>query len=276
MIADAHIHLFRNGFWQDGTSPLGMASDLATYTALRQTFGIGHALVVGYEGERIDPDNNAYVAGLAAMHDWITPLAYLDDTATPEAATRHLEMGHRGIVLYLPDATAVAGLSRWSAEIWALLSARRALVSINARPAAIAPLAAVLSMAPEAQILFSHLGLPGPQADIAALLDLVPMGNVGVKLSGLYAIDPTPPHHAAHPVVETLLDKVPAPHLHWGSDFSPVLGALPFDATLQIPGLTALAEPDQALIMGNGLMAKIATVRTLPDKHNSRHPLAEK
>lgn len=276
MIADAHIHLFRHGFWRDRASPLGTVSDLAAYAALRQQYGIGHALVVGYQGDGIDPDNNAHIARLAAAHDWITPLAYLDATATPEAVTRHLANGHCGGVLFLPDAAAVARLAHWSTEIWSLLSARRALVSINAQPAAIARLAPVIAMAPKAQFLFAHLGLPGPQGDIAALLDLIRMGNVGVKLSGLYAVDPRPPHVAAWEVLETLMMQVPAHHLHWGSDFSPVLGAVPFAETLKIPGLAALPRADVATIMGDGLMAKIGAARTHPDRHDGHFPSADK
>jgi len=102
MIADAHIHLFRHGFWQNGPSPLGSVSDLDAYTALRKQHGIGHALVVGYQAEGIDPANNLHVAELAATHSWITPLAYVDETATPEAVSGLLENGHCGIALYLP------------------------------------------------------------------------------------------------------------------------------------------------------------------------------
>ena len=263
MIADAHIHLFQNGFWRNGASPLGTVSDLDAYTALRQRHGIGHALVVGYQADGIDPTNNSHVAELAARHSWITPLAYLDETATPEAVAALLEMGHCGIALYLPDAAAVAGLGHWSAEIWRLLSDRRAIVSLNARPAAIAALAPMIAGAPQAQFLFAHLGLPGRQGDCAALLDLVPMGNVGVKLSGLYAIDPQPPHRAAWSVLAKVLDGVPARHLHWGSDFSPVLGATAFADTMEVYGLADLPQRDVGLIRGDALMCKIGTFRGL-------------
>ena len=57
------------------------------------------------------------------------------------------------------------------------------------------------------------------------------------------------------------MDRVPARHLHWGSDFSPVLGAAPFAETLKLPGLTALPPADIAMIMGKGLMTKIGAAR---------------
>lgn len=266
MIADAHIHLFRHGYWRKrGLSPLGTTSDLAAYARFRRQHQIGQSLVVGYEGDDIDPTNNDYIARLVAQHNWIVPLAYFDENATADAVARHLAAGHCGIALYLEDAAAAARLKRWPQEIWALLSAHRALVSLNAGPAAIAELGTLIADAPRAQFLFSHLGLPGKQGDISALLELVPLNNVGIKLSGIYAIDPQPPHHGARPVLDLIFDRVPARHLHWGSDFSPALGAIPFTQTLEVPGLNEHAPDNIAMMMGAGLMVKIANVCKAPD-----------
>ena len=114
MIADAHIHLFRHGYWRKrGLSPLGTTSDLAAYARFRRQHQIGQSLVVGYEGDDIDPTNNDYIARLVAQHNWIVPLAYFDENATADAVARHLAAGHCGIALYLEDAAAAARLKRW-------------------------------------------------------------------------------------------------------------------------------------------------------------------
>ncbi len=62
-VADAHMHLFAHGYHPGRAAPGG--SDVDRYEALMATHDITAALVVGYEGEGIDPDNNAYLRALA-------------------------------------------------------------------------------------------------------------------------------------------------------------------------------------------------------------------
>ncbi len=271
MIVDAHLHLFRNGYGRfRGISPLGGMSDLETYARLMRAHDISAGLVICYEGERIDPSNNAYVREIAAENGWISSVAYLAPTPAPsvERIEALLEAGHCGVTLYLPDVATARMLCDWPPEVWQRLGRARAIVSLNARQQAIRQLRPLVERMQDCAFLFSHLGLPGiwsgtpARAAAAARLDpllrLAGCANVGVKLSGFYAVDPVPPHNGARLYVELLAERFTPHNLHWGSDFSPVLEFSSFEATMAIPGLESLSSGDRDLMLGQALARKIA------------------
>jgi predicted TIM-barrel fold metal-dependent hydrolase len=270
---DAHLHLFRNGYAGfAATSPLGAVSDVDAYEALRGKHGISAGLVVCYEAGGLDPGNNAYVRDLALTRPWIHSVAYLDPRPRlpTDRIDKLLSAGHAGIALYLPDGASAEAVLAWPAEAWARLDRARAIVSLNARPEAIAGLQPLVERASGCSFLFSHLGLPGRHeaapstaeaaARLAPLLRLARSPNVGVKISGLYAIDPLPPHPAARPFLDLLVENFASSNLHWGSDFSPALEFVSFGDTLAIPALDALATADRSLIFGDALAAKLDRV----------------
>lgn len=270
MIVDSHLHLFRNGYGQfAGPSPLGGVSDVEAYEGLMRRHGIEAGLVVCYEGDGIDPDNNAYVRGLTPTRTWIHSVAFLRPDAPPtrDRVEDLLVSRHAGIALYLPDETAAKALYSWSPDVWRRLSEARAIVSLNARPEATGQMRPLVERADGCQFLLSHLGLPGrhetmPSTDEAAarlkpLLDLADCPNTGVKLSGLYAVDPTPPHANAKPFIDMLLARFTPANLHWGSDFSPGLEFAPFDPTNEARYLGGMDAGDREMVMGKGLMQKL-------------------
>ena len=63
--ADAHIHLFREGYHRPGLPSLFGDRELQAYEALRLTHGVDLALAIGYEAGGIDPANNAYLRQLS-------------------------------------------------------------------------------------------------------------------------------------------------------------------------------------------------------------------
>lgn len=278
MIVDSHLHLFRNGYGRFATqpSPLGDLSDIEAYERLREAHGIVAGLVVCYEAEGIDPANNAYVRGLAATRPWIHSVAYLSPSSAPsvEHVADLLAAGHSGIALYLPDEPSAKALYDWSPESWRRLSEANAIVSFNARPEATRHLGQLVRRAENCQFLFSHLGLPGrhetePSREQAAerlspLLGLSAFPNVAVKISGLYAVDPAPPHKAAPPFIDLLLGHFGPSNLHWGSDFSPALDYLTFGQTIELPFLSALTASERALIMGDALSKKLSNLQSNP------------
>ncbi|MGP2490081.1 amidohydrolase family protein [Mesorhizobium sp. PUT5] len=280
MIVDAHLHLFRNGYGRfRGASPLGGATDLEAYAKLMHAHGISAGLVVCYEGEDIDPANNAYVREIAAANGWISSVAYLAPGPAPSAERIDalLGAGHCGVALYLPDAAAAGMLRDWPPEVWRHLDRACAVVSFNARMPAIAQLGPLVERAPDCAFLFSHLGLLGKwdstptraeaAARLAPLLRLAGCANVGVKLSGLYAVDPVPPHEGARLYVELLTEHFAPADLHWGSDFSPVLDFASFQAAMAVPGLEPLSAADRDLVFGAGLARKIgAAAGAKPDR----------
>ncbi|HEY0697177.1 MAG TPA: amidohydrolase family protein, partial [Micromonospora sp.] len=136
-----------------------------------------------------------------------------------------------------------------------------------ATPTATGPLGRALAALGDCTVLFSHLGLPGRQpvtptraaADglLAPLADLARLPQVGVKVSGLYAVsDPSHgfPHHAARPFVELLLDRFGAERLYWGSDFPPSLDHVSFAQTMDPVGLDGLSAGDRNAVLGGNLL----------------------
>ena len=89
-LADAHIHFFRNGYRRPGLPSMLGDAETAVYDALRQLHGLTLALAIGYQADGIDPDNNAYIRGLAATRPWLRTLAYLpaDSGASAPASAR--------------------------------------------------------------------------------------------------------------------------------------------------------------------------------------------
>ena len=269
-LADAHLHLFTNGFrGRGGSSPAGPGLEVDAYESLARRHGIVAGLVVGYEGEGIDPDNNSYIRSLAATHPWMSTVADVSTNAASDPTQLHLllELGHRGIALYLPDIETAKVVSSWPTGSWRLLEEANALVSVNAGPAGIQGLAGVVERTPGCTFLFSHLGDPGrftqpPSTDdaahrIGALLRLARNDNVYVKISGLYAIsDPANayPHEAAWPFIDVVLQKFGPDHCLWGSDFSPCLDDVSFEQAIRNPVLEGLPPADYERVMGGNLL----------------------
>ncbi|BCL16548.1 amidohydrolase family protein [Micromonospora sagamiensis] len=266
--ADAHLHLFATGYpGRYGRSPAG-GDELAVYESLRHAHGIDRALVVGYEGAPEFAGNNAYLAGLAADHDWIAPVAYVPPSgpADPEDLRRWWSAGFVGISAYLADPGASRAFAGWPGEVTADLNRVGAVLSLNATPAATAHLGPALARLAGCTVLVSHLGLPGahptpPDRDAAAsvlapLLDLADLPHVGVKVSGLYAVSEPSyawPHDSARPFVEVLLDRFGPQRLYWGSDFSPSLDHVSFTQTLDPVGLAGLSPAEMTDVYGGNL-----------------------
>ncbi|WP_431916058.1 amidohydrolase family protein [Micromonospora wenchangensis] len=266
--ADAHLHLFADGYpGRYGRSPAG-GDELAVYRTLRHEHGIARALVVGYEGGPEFTGNNRHLARLAAEHDWIAPLAYVPVTGVdPAGLDRIRSAGFTGLAAYLPDPAAADTFADWLTRTATVLADTATLLSLNAPPEAAGRLGRALAALDGCPVLFSHLGLPGrypavPDPQVAAdrlapLTDLARLPHVGVKVSGLYAVgDPAEgyPHPAARPFVETLLHHFGAQRLYWGSDFAPSLDHVSFAQTLHPVGLDGLSAAEAADVYGGNLL----------------------
>jgi L-fuconolactonase len=266
--ADAHLHLFRQGYADGFGGPLGTDAELAAYERLRAHFGIERGLVVGYDREPHYAGNNDYILGLARDHTWIAPLVYLPTTPpTVEYLSALQQRGAVGFALYLPEVYEGQALAAWPAEVLAELRAQRAILSLNANPAATSLLAEVIDGLVGCTILFGHLGLPGQfdrvpavaeaRERLAPLLELAHREHVAVKFSGLYGIsDPAHdfPHAAAQSFVDVLLDVFGPARLLWGSDFSPALDFVSFAQTADLRPLAACSPDEVAGVMGGNLL----------------------
>lgn len=270
--ADSHLHLFHNGFSAIYDRPL-LGSDVDVYESLRKSHNIEAGLIVGYEAEGYDPDNNAYIRSLAAERPWMVTLAYVGALSSPSGPSMSglLADGHAGIALYVQTAVDAQAALDWPAAAWGALDAAHAIVSLNILPEHTHILASFAKDYRNISFLVSHLGLPGsykvrpPHRDaetrIAPLLDLAPFANIHVKISGLYAVsDPSWsfPHSAADPFLDAILARFGAGRCLWGSDFSPVLEHVSFMQSIAIPWLEERDEATRTAIAGGNLMAMIA------------------
>lgn len=257
---DSHIHLFERGI--SGDTPVG--DELRRYAELKEEYGVGIALVVGYEGTPEHAGNNAYIGSLAQQHPWIAPLRF----ATFESVVTQLDEEFVGYSMYLEDwpvdPRSVSDVFRRLQESSVTASRQRPVVSINANPVALENHASALRQLQECTVMVSHLGLPGrPVPDRATarcvlrpLLDLALDLDVVVKLSGVYAADPDPAGAGAAPYVAELLDTIGPRRLVWGSDFSSVVEAsgVVDGFTLRSAVLALFESRDLELLMGENLV----------------------
>lgn len=238
------MHLFAGGYPGRYGTLFPKGGDLAVYNAIRGVHEIERALVVGYEGDPWAKGNNRYIARLAKTHTWISPVAFC--TAARELDVATLEKwwkdGFCGIALYLGADADVDNVLAWSDEVVAALNAKRAIISINVPVASIDRLRPLFLRISEAQVLISHLGLPGSISaktsaksaakTLAPLLRQADLSNVGVKISAFYACNAFP-HVGIAPLVEALGAAFGTKRLYWGSDFSPALDDVSFPQTIE-------------------------------------------
>jgi L-fuconolactonase len=269
-LADAHMHLFPEGYRREGCRAVFGGGEFEAYCALRANHGIELALAIGYEADGLDPSNNTYLRQLAAKNGWLHTLAYVEPhpAVAPDAIRTFLDQGHSGLALYATDVERAQALLSWPREAWNVLSQSRALISFNARPEGISVLEPLVRCLPEVRFLFSHLGLPGRlapgmdeaalQVRLAPLFRLAGLDNVFVKVSGLYATS-EPPH--AYPrtegarLVKSVLAAFGPAHCLWGSDFAPAVEFVSFAQTIDVPGLEQLTPTERSGVLCGNLVS---------------------
>lgn len=220
---DTHCHLFERGFsGSTGVLLRGRHAELHAYERYRSEFAIERSLVLGFEGEAGYLGSNAYLESLSVGRPWLIPVPFVavGSPLSGRAACAYVSTADDGQWL-------AAELGRRDAP---------ALLSLNARPEALAAAAPALRAAGGTWILVSHLGLPGPAPSLLAaierlepLLSLAAADHVTVKLSGQYAASSLGyPHPDVQPIVDLVADRFGGHRLTWGSDFSPCLEHVTF------------------------------------------------
>ncbi len=267
--ADSHLHIFADGFTGElGTSPSG-GDELAIYEQLRHEYGIERGLVLAFEGKPQYIGNTTYVLELARTHPWMAPLAHLDCAPAPTVETLQElhRAGARGVAVYPLTGDEGSAIGAWPAPVLAELNTQRAIVSINAGPAATTAVTPAVEQMENCTVLFSHLGQVGPWTHpptlaeagevLQPLLALAGRQHIAVKFSGLYGVSEPPhdfPHTAAQPVIDLVLDGFGPGRLMWGSDYAPLLDFVTFvqAADTRLLGNCSPAEVDG--IMGGNLL----------------------
>lgn len=237
--ADAHIHLFKNGYHAHYGDGWARKNELQCYEALRQEHQIAKALIVGFEGEEQFAGNNRNLVSWGKKHSWMAPLCYINCQRIPSSTT--LRDPFVGIALYINNSDDIERLTHWPPRFYQLFNERRAIISINTSPEMLEQLAPFVERLEDCPILISHLGSPGrftkqPTAAAAKktmqpLCDLAKHPNVHIKISGFYAVsDPAWdfPHCSALPVLRAIYETYGAKRLLWGSDYSPCLASVSF------------------------------------------------
>lgn len=267
--ADAHIHLFRNGFLTDrGISPVG-SDEVGTYEVLRREHGIVRALVVAVEHPAYGIGNNDYVAELARTRDWIAPAANLPcwPAPTPQQLDELVAAGHIGVTLFALNAEQADRLAGWPPEVMEWINQRFRVVSLNVAASVIAMIGEFVAALNGCTVLFSHLGLPGrfttppdhrtAAERLAGLLALAHHEHVAVKASGYAAISDPPfgyPHPAAFPFAEVVLEAFGPRRLLWGSDFPAAMRWVSFPQLAESWLPTQLSPDERAEVLGGNLL----------------------
>lgn len=268
--ADAHIHLFRDGYPGKYGKLFTNGSEIRVYERIRGEHHITQALVVGYEGQSWARGNNRYISGLADRKKWIAPLAYLNCQRLPDARglANLWRAGFKGISLYPGSAADATRLIQWDETSLASLNARRAIISLNIRPREAWRVRSLLAKLSDTTVLLSHLGLPGLFRDnskwengVEKVLRLAELPHVGVKLSGFYAVCPFP-HEPTHPLVRRLAESYGPGRLYWGSDFSPLLDEASFGQSIAAVAEGFFDKSEKKMVFGGNLRAAIRRVAT--------------
>lgn len=237
--ADAHIHLFKNGYQAQYDEGFARNAELSCYEALRQEHNIEKALIVGFEGQPQFVGNNRNLVSWGKNHSWMAPLCYINCQRIPSMTT--LRKPFVGVALYIDNSDDIEYITHWPPRFYHMFNARRAIISINTSPAMLRKLAPFVEKLNRCSFLISHLGLPGrfAKAPSAAattkamqpLCDLAKYPNVMVKVSGFYGVSEPSwdfPHCSTLPIVRAIYEAFGARRLLWGSDFSPCLASVSF------------------------------------------------
>ena len=271
-LADAHLHLFRQGYAPRYGAAWANSREVDLYETFRRVHKIESGLVIGFEGRAEFEGNNRDIAIWARKHSWIAPLAFL--TLTAEPTLKLFEGWHRqgfaGIALYIMNRGEAERLNRWPICAFQWLNEHQQIVSVNAVPESLEHIEPFLSKLDQCTTLISHLGLPGRFAEppsqrvarniLRPLRSLTKLPNVGVKLSGLYAISAPShayPHRSAQPFILDLFDTFGPKRLYWGSDFSPVLEHVSFPQAIDVLFQFGWSARDLQAIMHDNLMRVI-------------------
>jgi L-fuconolactonase len=263
------VHLFRSGYSGRYDRPSSGGDDVKVYRSLMLKHDIDLCLVVGYEGDSHYRGNNAYIARLAADHEWIAPLAY-----TPAATPLAPNPPFLGIAVYIQSVADAGAFSSWPEHVVAELASRGSIISLNANPVTLAAAADAIRRLSGCHVLVSHLGMPGrfervpTKSEIASALkplsSLSSTGHVGVKLSGLYALTSPMhsfPHLAAQPLIDRVADSFGTERLYWGSDFSPALDYVSFTQTAHAVSDLPWSDAERAQVMGSNLRRVVGLAR---------------
>ena len=270
--ADAHLHLFENGFEGSFTNRPGVQIDeVACYASLAESYDVAAALIVGYAGDSWCKTNNDFLARVAPDHDWIKPAAFVDPCQpfTIDTLEQFRAQGFVGITMYVYEEDKVAGVKNVPDEIWSWLVGHKWLISVNSGGQNWLAWQGVLERHGELRVVLSHVGGP-PRAseplsaaqargNLAEVLTLCSFPGPRIKLSGFYALsDPgyDYPHEAAWPYVQVLVEQVGCDRLLWASDFSPALDNLTLPQTFGLfAKMPFLTDADRQGIEGANLLS---------------------
>ena len=268
--ADSHLHIFADGFSGElGTSPSG-GDELAIYEQLRHEYGIERGLVLAFEGKP------QYIGNTTTCSSWLHPS--VDGTAGPSC----LRAGSHGRDLAGAASSRCTGCRGLSADRRRRLChqgvagcrtgrtrvRQRAIVSINAGPAATTAVTPAVEQMENCTVLFSHLGQVGPwthpphprrgRAKSSSRCSRSPAANTSRSSSRACTASAIRrhdfPHTAAQPVIDLVLDGFGPGRLMWGSDYAPLLDFVTFvqAADTRLLGTCTQAEVDG--MMGGNLL----------------------
>ena len=274
MLADSHIHLFKNGYKTSGED------EVSIYESLIEEYSIKCALVIGYEGEHWSLGNNAFIASIANSRPWMHPLAFLrPEELKVQRLEGLLSLGFKGISLYLSSDSDEKSLLAVDSTAWKWLGDHHWIISVNSNEGRWDPWLDVMKEFPKLYLLIAHLGSPSligrnftkdaAREQLAPIKRLYEYQNVYLKLSGFYAFEPSHPiypYPTLDKYLEYLFDDFVIDKLIWGSDFSPSIESVTFPETFEfLSKLPFLESRNLSKIVHLNLLNLLATI----DKENT-------
>ncbi|MCX7522535.1 amidohydrolase family protein [Microbacterium sp. STN6] len=280
MLLDAHCHAWRRWPYDTAVPDAEGRGSIEALLYEMDTHGVERASVVcarigggaGGVGFAND-DNNDYVARFASTHpDRIAALVDVDcvwraEHHTAGAADRlRAEVERTGAIGFTHYVAATNdGWLRGddAAQLFRTAAAMGLLASLAVPAPWFDDLRGVAAANPSLPILLHHMGQPKSSAELAALLDLSELPNIGVKISGFNynASDSWDfPYPQAQHVFRAIAERFGTSRLYWGSDFPASRDQLTYRQAIEVVrSHSAFLTPTQRdAIMGGNLAALLA------------------
>jgi L-fuconolactonase len=187
----------------------------------------------------------------------------LDDGVARRLVELASARGVRGVRFHILDDAQERGFGRAAARVAQAALAANLVVTVQAGPGRLGPVAAMARAHPDLVIVVDHLGLVRWSGEgstgLSDLLSLAGHPKVCIKLSGLEVLSGgKPPFEAAWPLVRTVVQTFGAARVMWGSNSPHALASGSYPELAGVPRLCLgdHSEADLRLITG-GTAARV-------------------
>lgn len=251
---DAHCHAWEHWPYDKAVPDPDSRGSIESLLYEMDTHGVERAAVVcariggsrGGDGFA-NPDNNSYVASVAARHPdrvtaWVdVDCSWTDEYHTDGALKRLVHEtardGVTGFTHYFRKGNDGWLRTEQAAEFFAYASERGLIASLALGAEWHGDLGDLAGRLPELAILVHHMGMPSSDADAASLLALSDRPNIGVKISGFNYNSSSSwnyPYADSQAWFRRIADAYGASRLYWGSDSPASRDQLTYQQSIEV------------------------------------------